>query len=381
MPRHHWTRSLGGALLCLALSTLPIRGEAAARAWLINADGDALKLDLSQGAIVGTGTLPLDRFGIPNMWLDAVRGNLFVPYGRQAPSPVGVVDLKTLSLKGDLDFTVDDPPPTAGHEAILAFVFPPSGREFYVRWWNPAGAGGAGAFEVATVDTPTLRKTAGQVTSPALADRLMLDAAGRRLYSMTLDLPARVDVFDVPSFSLTSTIDLQSFLSPAAFGRSIHDFALGKILINENEKALRTDPNRFTLFVLDVASGRITPKIRTGFSGNARLLPRTNRMLFDEVSVLTPGAVMALSGRDFVHPGKLHVYDISTGNRLATVTIADVQMSAILGVNSAEDTAYYYASSGGPGGAKLSIISLTSYSVVKELPLSPHEWRMFFFDE
>ena len=368
------------SLICITLGAPP-HVWGAPRAWLISGDGEATKLDLAQQVIVGTDTLPVDRFSMDDMSLDASRGNLFVPYGRTAPLRVGVVDLKTLTLKGHLDFTVDEPPPTTGNERMVAFVFPPTGGELSVRWWNPAAAAGAGAFEVATVDARTFRKTAGQVTSPPLADRLLLDGGGRQVYSITIDRPARIDVFDVPSFTLRSTIDLETFINPSAFGRDIPDFGNNRILLGENEKTVRTDPNRDTFFVFDVASSRITPKIRTGLSGNAKLLPRTNRVLFDEVSVLTPGAVMARSGRDFVHLGRIHVYDIATGNRLGTVAVADVETGQILGVSAAEDTVYYLSQGVASPAPKLSIISLATFSVVKELGPVEGDVRMFFFDE
>ena len=335
-------------------------------------------MDLTQNATVGTTDLEIERLLVVGLAPDHPRGNILVPYGR-GPYDVAALDLKTLGLKGHLDYRVNHAP--GGDPAAIRFAFPPSGGEFLARWWNPAAAGGTGAFEIATIDATTFRRTASRVTSPPLAERFMLEATGRQLYSITQRRPARIDVFDVPGFLRTSTIDLEALLNPAAFGRGIDDFGSGKILIVENEKTTRTEADRFTLFVYDLSTGRTTPRIRTNLEGDARLLPRTNRLLFDEQMTLTPGAELVRPGVDMVSLGKLHVYDTATGNRLATVAISDVQTGKVLGISAAEDAFYYLSFGPARPDAKLSVISLTSFSIVKELTLPIHDYRMVFFDE
>ncbi len=356
---------------------LPQSGWPANRAWLIDWDGGAAKMDLVQSAIVQTAALPVDRILLDEVAVDPVRGNLFVPHGR-GPYRVDVFDLKPLKPKGRLDFAVDRAP-TVAAEAIR-FIFPPGGGVFFARWWNPTANGGNGAFEVVTIDGQTFKATTRRTTSPPLEQMLMVDASGQKLYSMTSVKPAHIDVYEIPSFQQISRVDLEAFVDAAAFGRSIHDMGGGKILLNENIKTLRTDPNRFSLYVFDFASGRITRKIHTGLEGAGQLLPNTNRAVFNEAVTQKPGARMLLPG-DRINPGRIHVYDTIAGIRLATITVPGVQRGQIVGVNPAEDTLYYLSSAGSGSNPKLSIINLTTYSIVKELTPPINDFKMIFFYE
>lgn len=376
--------SITQTFLCICLFAVPPAAWAAPKAWLINVEGEAVKLDLTQNVIVETKDLGLDRIFISDVAVDRFRGNVLVPDGR-GPYTVSVLDLRTLNDKGTLDFEVDRA--VTGDAETIRFVFPPTGGEFFARWWNDAAAGGTGTFEIATIDATTFQTTARRTSSPALANRLMLDASGRQLYSMTDMLvtqkPARIDVFDVPSFARTSTIDLEALLNPLAFGRGIHDFGLGKILITENEKASRPEANRYTLFVLEVATGRTSPKIQTGMMGDARLLPRTNRVLFDERTTTQPGAILQ-SPSNVLSPGRVHVYDTVTGNRQGIVQInldPGEGSGKILGVSPAEDAFYYLIPRARDATLNLGVVSLTNLSVVREVRLPMNEPKMFIFDE
>ncbi len=370
-----WRSIIG--LLLVGMITPPSFCWAAPRAWLISEDGEAIKLDLSQNAIVQTRQLPIGRLVLDDLGADASRGTLFVPNGR-GPFEVAALDMKTLALKGILDFTVNLAP--TGSPETVRFIFPQTDSDFFVRAWDETADGGTGAFVLATVDSTTLKTKARQVSSPALADKLMLDATGRQLYSIrTHPKPPRIDVFGMPSFTRTSTIDLEAFLNPTAFGRDIDDFGGGKVLLVENEKTRREDPNRYTLFVYDLTSGRTTPKIRTGMRGDGKLLPRTNRALFDEKIVAQSGP-RNLLGRP-TSPGVIHVYDTATGNELGIVRVSVEQAGIVLGANSTEDTVYYVSFGAANANPKLSVINLNAFSVVKEIPLPFLATRMVLFDE
>jgi DNA-binding beta-propeller fold protein YncE len=318
------------------------------------------------------------RILLEDIAVDPKRRNLFVPNGRQSKT-VTVFDLKTLKSKGTLDFAVDYAPTASGE--TVRFIFPAAGNAFFARWWNENAAGGNGAFEVATINARTFKTTAQRATTPPLAEKLMLGSTGRTLYSMTERKPAHIDVFDLPGFTRNSSIDLEAFVNPGAFSRSIHDFGGGKLLFAENIKVRRADPNRFSLFVYDLASHRITPKIQTGFAGESRLLPQSNRVLFNERTDLTLDKSMVRSGVDFVYPGQVHVYDATTGNRVATVAVSGVHLGSLLAASPKEDMCYYFSQDVADQERKLSVIDLRSYTVVKELPLRRSDIRMIPFDE
>lgn len=373
-------QSLRVVALSLLLLQVCSHAWGASRAWLLDKDGKVAKVDLIQHRVTEFTDLPLMRLVVEEATVDPVRGNLFIPTDR-GPYTIEVFDLKTLQRKGRLDFNPDLDP--LGR-SIVRFLVPPTGTEFYVRWWNPAAAGGNGQFEVAVVDARTFKTIARRSTSPPLKDRLLLDAAGRQLYSMsTRERPARIEVFEVPSFSLISAIDLERFLNPLAFGRSIDDFGQGKLLIDENEKTERSQPDRYTLFVFDIATRQPGPKMRTGLEGNGQLLPRTNRMLFDEVippKAPSPGRRLGPP----ITPGRVHVYDTTTGNRLATIQIPVQTMGWYVGVNPTEDTLYYLTDrTTGKESTELilAVVSLTSYSLLKEMAIPTDVPRIFFFDE
>jgi hypothetical protein len=373
-PERRWSWL---ALPLFLMAAAPAVGWAAPKAWLIGDDAVAAKLDLTQQAIVQTINIE-ERIRWDDEAIDLTRGNVFIPYGRGPVFYVQIRDLKTLQPKNVLDFGVREAP-TRDVETIR-FIFPPTGTQFFVRWSDPDAAGGAGGFDLATIDATTFQTIGHQVVSPPLEATLMLDASGRTLYSITSRKPAHVDVFDLPGFTRSATIDLEAVLNPAAFGRSIHGFRDGKLLVNENEKTRRQDPERYTLFVFDVASGQITPKVRTGLEGRGTLLPRTNRILFNEEIVPPPGTPGIRPG-EVIGPGRLHVYDTLTGARLGTVNVAVEKTGRVLGVSPAEDTVYYQSYGARAANPKLSIIDLRTLAVVKELPLPFAAGRMVVFDE
>lgn len=187
----------------------------------------------------------------------------------------------------------------------------------------------------------------------------MLDLSGRQVYSMKAKRPARIDVFDIPGFTQTSTVDLEPLLNPGALGRDIADFGEGKVLLLENDKALRADRSRYLLSVFDVASGRLTPKIQTGLMGNAKLLPRTNRVIFDETTALRPGADLLRHG-ELVSLGNIHVYEMVTGARSATVRISSERYGEVLAATLAEDIFYYLSSATQDPRPQITVVSLGS---------------------
>jgi len=368
-------------LVCFGIAGRSPAAWAAPTAWLLNEDGDAVKLDLTQHTLGETVDLETAWILLGEVGIDRARGNLLVPHGR-GPYRVSVFDLKTLKRKGALGFEVEDAPTRTAE--TIRFVFPSSGGTFFARRWNPEVKDEAKALEVVSIDAITFEATVPRTTSPPLADRLMLDATGKKVYSMTTRKPARVDVFDLPGFTHASAIDLEPFLNPKAFGRGIFDFADGKILLGENEKTQRTEASRYTLFVFEVATGKTMPKIRTGLMGDVTLLPRTNRVVFNERKQLQPETKTDRSGGTVVSPGTIHVYDTTTGNRLGTVQVPmdpAAQWGRILEISPAEDFLYYLVPRPGRKTPKLAVVSLRTLSMVKELVLPFSGPRMIVFDE
>ena len=206
----------------------------------------------------------------------------------------------------------------------------------------------------------------------------MVAAGGSQIYSLRSDKPAKVDTFEFPNLIWQKSLSLESFINPQAYGRDIDDFGEGKILVVENEKQRRSDPDSYTVFVVDLQTSRLRPKIRTGREGQGTLLPKSDRIVFDEKKEeFNPVTRVPYSAGT----GNLQIFDAVTGNRLGTINIPAVQNGRVLGVSATEDLLYYQ--SHGPLGAnpRLWIISLRTFSVTAQVPLPFPASRMFIFDE
>lgn len=379
MPSTILTRFCLVYLLSLPVLASSSPAWGAPRAWLIDSSGAAAKLDPTQHRVMLTDSLSVFQTLPDELAVDPVRGLLFATDGR-GPYQIRVYDLKTLNPRGVLGFAPDM---ADDEESVVRFVFPPTGNEFYVRWSKPNAVADSEVFVVSTVNATTFKTITTRTTTPPLEGQLMLDDSGKQVYSMTAapwDKPARIDVFALPNFTRTSTIDLEAVLSPTAFGRAIDDFAKGKVLIGENEKALRSDPDHVTFFVFDVATRQSSPKMHTGLKGDGKLLPRTNRMLFVEELIAASGPH---SGAP-ISPGRIHVYDTLTGNRIGLIQIPVKITGWYVGVNPSEDTLYYLTDRPATPGRPeplLAVVNLKTLSIVKEFAVPVGADKIVFFDE
>src|SRR5574337_884743 len=195
---------LGFSLVSLLASATP--STASPQAWLLDADGRAIKVDLVRNIVIDR-ALVGGPTRVEDLAVDPTRGYLFVPHGR-GPFSVDVHDLKSLRRKAQLDFTVTDAPTDDGE--TIRFIFPSSGPTFFARLWNaPQAAGGVGVFEVATIDGTTLQTVSRHTVSPALEARLMVVPGSPQVYSLRSNNPARADVFDLPSLTWRTSINLK----------------------------------------------------------------------------------------------------------------------------------------------------------------------------
>ncbi len=372
--RHTWSHILIVISFVASIWGVNSGAYASSRAWLLDGDGRALKIDLTRnailaGALVGGPTL------VDDVAFDSERGYLFIPYGRD-PFSVDVHEVKTLQRKGQLSFLIKEAPSDEGE--TIRFIFPRGGSVIFARIWNQGTREEEGVFELLTIDTQNLQVTSRKIVTPPLQARLMVAPGRPQVYSLMDDKPARADTFDLPSFIWRGSFDLERFINPRAYGRGIRDLGEGKILIVENEKLRREDANSFTLFVVNLSTGQVGPKVRTGRIGMGTLLPKSDRIIFAEQKIVSHPLTRTAHAAS---TGVLQIFDAVAGNRLTTISIPGVQDGSVLAVSPNEDVLYYQSFEGIGTNARLWSINLRTYSVITQLALPFRTWRMLLFDE
>lgn len=296
---------------------------------------------------------------------------LLVAYGRGEQFRVAAFDFTTLAFKRELDLVSRDEP---------ELLVPPKVPYFYVRWFDAAANAGQGAERMTRYDKATLARIEDvpQVPFERFQGGLTFSVDGTRLYSYTSLESKPIDVFNTQTLQVVSTVDVLPLFSTPRWGEGILDVEGDRVLLVENRKTARAAPDRFALFTLRLTDGSRSPIIDTGLQGEAYLTPSGKKILFQESETRrAPDGISRLSDRPL---GRLHVYDVATGAKLgqATYNFGGVpgEGGLIRVIRPQEDKVY--VTQGEAEKDRVGVISLTTFSLIKEFVIEPMGGVTFF---
>ncbi len=288
---------------------------------------------------------------------------LFVVDGKRLEFRVKVFELKSLTFRKDLGLLSSRSP-----EVLI----PPKTPHFFVRWTDFGGRGVITRFDKASF--ARLGDLSGITW---LGDRTFVSSDGTRLYSYRLDTQDSVSVVETQDLRLLSTVALTPIFTPGIWGGGVEDIRDHVALLVENTKVRRTDPDRNILFTLNLTNGSQSKRIITGMQGEAYLTPGADRILFEETSTIRgPGG----EHFGFQTLGRLHVYDVATGTKLGQINIPVDGNGGIEAIRPQGDKAYLFLGRE-DGSRRLISLSLTSFSVLKEIPLRETIALITFFGQ
>lgn len=362
--------------LSLFLSS-PIAASARNLAYLFD-DGDSgivvRTFDTDTEAIIAKRTLPQLKLGERDEWkivASPVDNLLFVMYSRgRGDFRIAVFDFTTLAFKRELDAVSPNRP---------WMLVPPKTSYFFLHWFDPVANGGQGAERMTRYEKATLNKIEHVPDVPfrLFGAENVFSVDGQRIYSYTTSDASIVRIFATQTLQLVSTVDVPAMLSPNRWGEGIEDVKDDRVLLAENHKVQRVDPNRYSLFTLRLTDQVRSPKIETGLEGESRLTPSGDRVVFQETTTVlaSDGTVKAVEAL-----GRLHVYDVASGAKLGQIVyqIAGQSGGTILAIRPQGDKVYVSTDDPVTDAERVGIISLSTFSLVKELTLEPIRAIVFF---
>ncbi len=191
------------------------------------------------------------------------------------------------------------------------FVYLRQGSRFYIFWLKHSLTNPTAPPEpmLTAVDLD------GRVlaTTPApIAARLGFSQAhpdGQTFY--VFNEPNEILRIDGETLAVRERHDVSSFYRAGAARRAVREVRDGRALLVEWEGTRNDQLDPVTLFTVDLATRTASPRIITGLGeARVRLVPGGRTVVLQE----------AIAPHDVAGAGKLHVYDIATGNKLGTVT-------------------------------------------------------------
>jgi len=322
-------------------------------AYLIGSDGSVVKFDIETDTIVSTKDLSIyDIQGTgQGIVVDDTKKLLYIAHGRLTPS-VSVFNLKTLELKKEVGITSGSPD--------VMIIAPPLSNKFYVDWWDDA----RNDRFFTSFDTTTFTKIADLSPYPNITFDIMYSADKSKLYSINDGYPAKIDVYNADNLSLIKSIPLEGIFTPNIFGRKIDDYASEKILTKENWKTLDKNPDIAVLYTYDILSENISKKINTAMDGYARLSPDGTEIFFNETQdiLASDGSVEYVKSL-----GRLHIYNVATGQKRGTINFTVDKRSGIAGVHPNGNKLYISAEIAKV--PSLIVIDVVNFKVIKTIKI------------
>lgn len=343
--------------------------------YVIGGGRQFVKIDISNNTILQQGKLDGVRYidnTSGNITYDEVSNRLFVVDSFRSIQGIFIYDLKTLKLIKKLDIQSEN----IEEESAVRVLAAPAKSVFYVKWWNKTSNNGIGTQVVSRFNASTLNKLT-DFTDFFLTDKLLISNDGSKIYScFDGESSGKVDIFSTSDFKVIKSIDLENYFTSGVYGRGIEDFKNERIQIIENDKKQPTDPDNYILYSIDLNSLVPSPKIKTGLEGYSFLFPSGNKVALNEtkdISTTSLGKLISL--------GKIHVYDFRTSKKVGVITLKESAIGNILAVSPDETKLFYYSSEENGIDSKITIIDLTRYSVIGELPAPKNSIFMFFYEE
>lgn len=352
------------AIVITVLTLSAMQSLAATSAWIIS-QKEAQKLNAANNIV------DIKEFdGGYKQYYDKRTGNLFVlTNASRDVSVIFVYDIFTLKYKGKLNITISD---SAKDE--LQIITPNKGNIFYVRFLENED----GEPQITSYDATTLSPIKKYTTTPGVADQSFVSESGNLLYSISNDENIlRADVFNTADFSLKESIDLKANFTLGVEG-AVSQLAEGKLLISE---VITREPQlEYFLYIYDLATNKITPKIRTMIKGDDYLIPITSKILLHERQTNNRFKSMRLE-TDYKTTGKIHVFNGLNAQKICTATIGTGLNGKFITTAMTGNILYYVSYGEKFANPILNIIDINQCTSFKPLPLSTSEIQMIFYDE
>jgi hypothetical protein len=367
---------LGAALVCPGLWLLVgSPAEAKTYAYLISSDRTVIKIDADTDTIVSRQTLPHLQMIAPGAWDAFVSGPdnlLLLSYSTfQTKADVNdfriaAFDLRTLAFKKDLGVVWVERPD---------ILIPPTGPHFFILWFDPAANGGQGGPRATRYDKGTLAPLGDLPQAPGVG-RTVFSADGSRLYSFSTELLEPIRTFTSTDLGLVASLDVSPLLSPQGFGARIDDLLGDRALIYQSMTPIGVEPVNPTLLTVRLADGVPSVRIAPGLKGRGYLTLDGTKIVFSEEAF-----VRDLDGsiREVRSAGRPHVYDVATGAKLGQITVPARDAGDVWAIHPRGDKVYYRSRAEGDEEYTIAVVSLTTFSLVKELKL-PSSY-IFFVEE
>lgn len=358
--------------LSLSFLMIPSYSFAKTYAYFVGSKGKIAKIDTETNAITQINLkIPTDTSLNSILHADTINNYLYVTHCiRLGNCKVGIYGLKTL------DFIKELPLESSAGEAIEMLIYP-DGSKFLVQYFDPGDEEEEGGYATDLYDAKTLTRINNLETIFAMK-RVMFSSDSKKIYSIIGGDEPKVDIIDSTTFQVLESRDLIQIKKPNIFSTGIKNFGSGKILIFENLQAAKGLSRKLDLYVYDIETQAVSPKIATGLQGDATLTAGGTRIIFDENQDIR-GKENTLRG--FKSLGRIHIYDVATGNKIAFISFQPKGKGKIRGIRPDGSKLYYQSEGDTKDTSLITIIDINNRSVITSFTLPFKVLFMTFFEE
>jgi hypothetical protein len=368
--------SLALVSVLLGSFTFPPTSFAKVYLYAINSDGDLIKYD-SDGDQVAIVVPNVDlryinrRNGdrdhfLPNRVLDVARGKI-VSFINQEPN-LALLDYRTHSVT-ELDVGLK------GTESWLShFVYLRQVAKFYIHWLRRQSLADPPEPVLTAVDLSG--QILGTVPSPIALVRgaSLPHPDGRTFY--TLNQPYTLLRVDGENLAILERHDLTPFYGLGSIGQGVSDIQEGRVLLVEGEGRRQDLLDPSVLSTVDLVTRTASPRIVIGLgAADARLIPGGRTIVLQE----------AWKANTQAGAGRLHFYDVSTGNKLGMVSFRADEGAVPLGFHPDGRRLFLQAfnldPSSGARHTNLVVVDVVNRTVFRERPFDRIGFAVDFVDE
>lgn len=362
-----WLISL---FISLGLLGFPSYSFAKTYAYFIGMEGKVAKLDTDTNTV--TANLKIE--GGTVLGADRINNYLYISHCiRLGPCKIGVYGLQTLAFIKYL--------PLESLKEDIQMIIYPDGSKFLINYLLSGGEDKEIEEAGYTIDLYDARKLTEieNVQNFFGMSEVMFSADGKKIYSV--DSEDVLYTIDSITFQVLASRDLAQVWRKDIFGARVKHFINGKLLISENLKTEISLPNKLDLYVYDIETQAVSPKISTGLQGDAMFTAGGAKIIFDENEDIRKikGSKSYLMG--FRSLGRLHIYDVATGKELRTISFKAQGKGKVIGIRPAGDRLYYQSEGLTKDTYNVTVINIKDYYVMTTISLPFKAFFVTFFEE
>ncbi len=350
-------------IISLVLIVASRESDAKTFAYLIGTDGTVLKLDTDIDTIVSTSKLEKAAYvqsGETSVVADNVNNHFIVVTGRLTPY-IYVYDLKTLKFVKDFGLISGNPD--------VGILVSPNGKQLFIRWFD--NKEGGWFFDLYDAKNLTEIRNLGEFVWEPIT---IFSPDGSKIYVYG---NKKLRIYETTNFSLLDTIDLDTIWRTDVFTQGVEDLKNEKILISETDKVTLKDQPKDTLFVYNLKTKLLSPRISTSISGDEKLSPDGTKIFLKETQNVWSEDMSYIMYQKSM--GKLHIYDVSTGKKWGAVQFTVDRDSEILGIHPNGNKIYMI---GDIQGAKsLIVLDVVNLKVARTLKIPRYTVFIVFYNE